>query len=205
MPTATKKHDNIAQALAAFQLKVPSIEKTSTADTGKYKYDYAPLDKVVGIILPLLAEQGMSFTAAPNLREDGAFVLRAALLHESGEKIEGDYPLGDPRTPAQQIGSAITYARRYALTALTGVAPGGEDDDGAAAQQARPVADATPAEPKETAFDILKKVGALIDSGKITKPRADEIAAGISSKDLGKFTIAEAKKVLAAVEAETQA
>jgi hypothetical protein len=60
------------------------------------------------------------------------FVLRYTLTHvPSGEFQTGDYPLNlsDP----QKMGSAITYARRYALLAVTGIAAEDEDDDGDAA------------------------------------------------------------------------
>jgi hypothetical protein len=62
------------------------------------------------------------------------FVLAYRLGHVDGGEICGFYPLGTG-TP-QQLGSAITYARRYCLCAVTGVAPGGEDDDGAQAERA---------------------------------------------------------------------
>src|SRR4051794_5492215 len=59
------------------------------------------------------------------------FVLRYSLLHIAGHREDGDFPLPDPaRFSSQQIGSAITYARRYSLCAVTGIAPGGDDDDG---------------------------------------------------------------------------
>ena len=60
-------------------------------------------------------------------------VLAYSLLHKSGGAVAGEYPLPRDGSP-QAIGSALTYARRYALCAVTGVAPGGSDDDGAAAE-----------------------------------------------------------------------
>ena len=137
--TTTTKHPNLAAALAAFQAEVPSIRKGNTASTGSYSYQYADLTDVTEKVLPLLARQGLAFMANPTYDDQGRFVLAYSLMHESGESVTGYYPLqtGKP----QDIGSAITYARRYALTAVTGVAPGGDDDDAAAAQkaaQARP-------------------------------------------------------------------
>jgi hypothetical protein len=81
-------------------------------------------------VLPALAKHGLSFTSQPTV-VDGSFVLEYQLRHSSGESITGAYPLPDKGTP-QSMGSAITYARRYALSAVTGVAPD-KDDDGAAA------------------------------------------------------------------------
>jgi hypothetical protein len=63
-------------------------------------------------------------------------VLAYALLHESGEGRSGEYLLPDPtRARPQDIGSAITYARRYSFCAVTGLVTE-EDDDGNLAQQA---------------------------------------------------------------------
>lgn len=137
--TTTSKHANLAAALAAFQAEVPTVAKGNTAAAfGGYKY--ADLTDVTERVLPTLAKHGLSFLAAPTLiggglAEQSLFVLDYSLMHESGESVTGKYPLPSGGKP-QEIGSAITYARRYALCAVTGVAPGGDDDDAAAAQVA---------------------------------------------------------------------
>ncbi len=120
-------------ALAKFQAALPSVAKGETAHAGTYTYSYAGLDDVSAAIEPALGKVGLAFTAFPHLL-DGQFVLVYSLLHESGEERIGVWPLGTG-TP-QQRGSAITYGRRYCLLAVTGVFPGGEDDDGEAAGQA---------------------------------------------------------------------
>jgi hypothetical protein len=130
-----------AAALAAFQSDVPAIRKENTAtvrsDKGNYSYSYADLTDISEAALPLLAKQGLSFTAMPTITEHG-FVLRYSLLHEAGHREGGDFPLPDAsKFGAQQIGSWLTYARRYALCAITGIAPGGDDDDGEKAKDAR--------------------------------------------------------------------
>lgn len=140
------KHESLAAALAAFQAELPSIAKDNVAqvrsDKGNYSYKYADLSDITPVILPKLAEQGLSWVTRPTM-ENGAFILAYALMHESGNgSIEGIYPLPAPSIPAQQLGSAITYARRYVLCAVTGIAPGGDDDDAAnapAAPSAPPV------------------------------------------------------------------
>jgi hypothetical protein len=71
----------------------------------------------------------------PMLNADGRLVLHYELRHVSDDSVSGDYPLtgGSP----QEIGSAITYARRYCLCSVTGVAPESDDDDAAAASHKR--------------------------------------------------------------------
>lgn len=131
--------ENLATALAAFQADLPGIGKGNTAqvksDKGNYTYKYADLADVSAKVLPLLAKHGLSFSSKPTLDESGRFVLQYALRHGlSGESDEGSYPLSTG-TP-QQVGSSITYARRYVLCAITGVAPD-QDDDGAAGTEMR--------------------------------------------------------------------
>lgn len=131
----------IAEALVEFQKELPRIVKDSTAKIptkggGGYSYSYADLTAVTDKIIPRLANHGLAWSSQPTLH-DGVFVLHYTLLHgESGESIEGDYPLPGGNLGPQDLGKAITYARRYALVAVTGVAPGGDDDDAQSVQQA---------------------------------------------------------------------
>jgi len=127
----------LAKALSELQAELPKVGKSSTADTGTYTYSYAPLDLISEAVLPVLSKHGLSFTCCPTMSDHG-FVLDYQLTHVGGESRGGQYPLPDPsRTGPQQLGSAISYSRRYCLTAVTGIAPGGEDDDGAKATEAR--------------------------------------------------------------------
>lgn len=133
--TATKeaKTETLASALAAFQLELPTLGKGNVANTGTYSYRYADLAEVSTLVLPLLAKHGLSFSAKPTIDDSNRFVLAYALRHTSGEVDEGSYPLPSNVSP-QQVGSAITYARRYVLCAVTGIAPDADDDGQAAAQ-----------------------------------------------------------------------
>jgi len=125
-------------ALAALQADLPRIGKGNTADVtnaqGKklYSYKFADLADVSQAIMPKLGKVGLAFTSKPTL-VDGQFVLVYKLTHVSGETDEGMYPLPANGTP-QAIGGAITYARRYCLCAVTGIAPDGDDDDARAAE-----------------------------------------------------------------------
>lgn len=129
---------NLAAAVVALQSDLPELKKdrTATVETrggGSYTYDYADLYDVSKAILPVLGKHGLSFVAMPTYNDAGRFVLRYVLLHVSGEQLGGEYPLSDGGTP-QAIGGLITYARRYCLCAVTGLAPEGDDSDAATAQ-----------------------------------------------------------------------
>jgi hypothetical protein len=138
------------KALAAFQAKLPPIAKRETGKVegvtkqGKpfsYEYSYADLADVSDAVLPLLGGHGLAYTAEPGTDDDGRLVLDYALLHVSGEERAKRFPLWlfvPDRATAQTIGGLLTYFRRYCLCAVTGVAPKGEDDDAAAASQAKP-------------------------------------------------------------------
>lgn len=127
----------LAAALAELQADLPHIAKgetaTVTTEKAKYSYTYATLPEITRVILPRLSAVGLSFIAKPAYVEGVGFVLAYALLHTSGEREDGQYPLPTSGTP-QAIGSAITYGRRYCLCAVTGLAPD-DDDDAQAAQQ----------------------------------------------------------------------
>jgi hypothetical protein len=127
----------LAAALSALQSELPRIARADLAQIetksgGKYTYTYANLAAITEAIMPLLGKHGLSFICRPNVTGEGRFSLSYSLLHKSGEREDGDYPLPTGGSP-QSIGSAITYGRRYCLCAVTGVAPE-EDDDGATAE-----------------------------------------------------------------------
>lgn len=170
---------DLAAALAAFQAELPAITKHETATVvtskGKYSYSYASLGDISKIVKPLLGRHGLSFAALPTI-EDGRLVLRYMLMHSSGQSLSGAYPLNG-NTP-QEIGSSITYASRYTLCSVTGVAPD-DDDDGAAATTA---ARREPIEYAPTPTEI-RSVIASVGKNKGMKP--DEIAADFESWSQG--------------------
>lgn len=129
----------LAAALVAFQAEVPSVSKARTATvTGKdgsrgYTYTYASLADVCEVALPLLTKHGLAFTTLPT-RSTFGYELVGVLLHESGERLESTFPIYGNNP--QQIGSSLTYGRRYLLGCMTGVVVD-DDDDGQAAQGAQ--------------------------------------------------------------------
>jgi hypothetical protein len=127
--------DSLAAALAELQTKLPHVTKGETADAGSYKYSYAGLGRVSKDLLPVMGALGLSFSCKPTINADGKFVLAYSLRHVSQESVEGEWPL--PNGSPQQIGSAISYGRRYVLLALSGLAPDDDDDDGKAASDTR--------------------------------------------------------------------
>jgi hypothetical protein len=145
-PVTSRYPATMDAAFALLQTDIPRVLKGETAKiessrTGKtHSYQYADLTDVTDAILPRLGALGLSWRCKPTLMQMPGeagyrFVLHYRMAHVSGETDEGFVPLPD-RTDPQDHGSAITYWRRYTLCAVTGVAPGGDDEDGAAAKQA---------------------------------------------------------------------
>ena len=100
-----------------------------------FKSKYADLGSVIQAVRTPFAAHGLSYVQFPVSGESSVGVT-TRLMHSSGEWLEQDYfiPLG--KMDAQAAGSAITYARRYALQSIAGIPA--EDDDGNAATQAAP-------------------------------------------------------------------
>jgi len=128
----------LAAALAKAQGAFTPVTKSKTAqvrsDKGNYSYTYSTLDELIAATRPALSANGLA--CIQHARTDGQrVVVVTELLHTSGQRLafpEISLPAGG--TP-QAVGSALTYARRYSLSASLGVAAE-EDDDGRAAQDA---------------------------------------------------------------------
>src|SRR5699024_6219209 len=116
---------NLAIALSKFQGEVEN--PTNTAENPFFKSKYAPLEEVLNTVRPILSKHGLSIVQAPSTEENN-ITISTTLVHESGEYME--FPklsLKMDKVTAQGAGSAITYARRYAISAILGISS--EDDD----------------------------------------------------------------------------
>ena len=119
------------EAFLTAQSKLPKIVKDTAVSAGSYGYKYANLPDILEQVNPVLRGEGL--VLFQSVVGDGAAVgVETRIAHKAGHvEVFGPVLLrvaGD----AKAAGSAITYARRYALTAALGIAPD-EDDDGAAA------------------------------------------------------------------------
>lgn len=123
---------NIDEAILLIQQNPPVLVKDKAGQVGNQKTKYANLEQVNEKVLPRLNELGVIYVCLPNLQEDTRFALEYELLHvKSGTAKRGKYALKLSEQP-MQMGSAITYARRYALLAALGIVAEDEDDDAGA-------------------------------------------------------------------------
>jgi hypothetical protein len=122
-------------ALVAFARALNAIEpvaKTQTADTGKYKYSYADLNDVLDECKRVCQLFGLAITQSVSANDAGLLALSTMVIHaDTGESVSFPALMMKMPPDAQALGSAVTYARRYSLLAIFGIAP--EDDDGRAA------------------------------------------------------------------------
>lgn len=101
-------------------------------DNPFFKSKYATLTSLWESARAALAKNGLSVVQSTDLADNGDVVLITTLMHASGEWIGGVYPVRATDNKPQTLGSALTYARRYAFGALVGLTSD-DDDDGNAA------------------------------------------------------------------------
>jgi ERF superfamily len=116
----------LAEALASAQAELSNPGKTGK---GNYGY-YAELGPTLDLVRPIIGKHGLSVVQLPVILEDGSTGLTTQLMHKSGEWVKSTFALMTQQSTPQAQGSALTYARRYGLSAMLGVA--GDDDDGEA-------------------------------------------------------------------------
>jgi hypothetical protein len=119
-------------ALADAQGEFPPIPKDRTVKVqtktgGSYTFSYAPLDTILEKVRPALAKHGLSL-----IQTFDGNTMTTTLAHSAGGTVQSRFEVRQGTHSWQEFGSAITYARRYAITALLCVASE-EDDDGNAA------------------------------------------------------------------------
>jgi len=121
----------LAAAYASAFAEIESATKSAPGQVGQQKYKYADLTSVIEAIKPHLVKHGLFFTQCPRPAEGGVSI-ETILHHASGDKWSmGTLFVPANKQDAQGFGSALTYARRYAL--VTAFAVPVEDDDGSAA------------------------------------------------------------------------
>ena len=138
--TKSESIKELAEALTKFQWKMTSVKETATNPF--FKNTYASLEDIINASRAGLAENGLSFAQFPS----GQNSLSTILMHASGQWIEDTFTMTPVDNKPQSLGSALTYARRYALAAVLGIAT--TDDDGNAAS--------TPKQPATTRVAATK-------------------------------------------------
>lgn len=131
-PTQSTEINELAAALAKAQGQLTPAAKD--ADNPFFKSSYATLDSIWRVARAPLSSNGLAVVQIPMYDESGMYLI-TTLMHASGQWLRSYYRINPVKADPQGIGSALTYARRYALAAIVGVTTADEDDDGNAASQ----------------------------------------------------------------------
>jgi len=134
-----------------------------------FKSSYADLNSVIKAIKEPFAKYGLAYTQLP-INDDKGVGVTTRLIHESGEWLECGYtlPLGfakkdgvlEPRLDPQSAGSAITYARRYALQAMAGIPAVDDDAEMAMGRTQKPVGGRITRKQAQTLHELLSSTEA---------------------------------------------
>lgn len=125
----SEKIDKITEALIAVQSEMGTVTKEN--ENPYFKSKYADLAAVHRLCMPILTKNGLCVSQVCAPSEKGVKIV-TLLLHKSGQYLGSELEMIPTKMDPQGIGSAITYARRYALMAIIGLVAE-EDDDGNAA------------------------------------------------------------------------
>lgn len=160
--------ENIGALAKALPKMMGEMKNAANSKEG-YGYSYAPLNEILDAARPILTKHGFSVVQAVG-SEGGMVSVTTMLIHESGEKLESTLLLPPTEisgtNDVQKLGASITYARRYMITSILGIA-GEEDTDGATHKKGRGQPPRTPANapPPKTVEDLgaqLKKAHKMV-------------------------------------------
>lgn len=148
-PTAMasqNRSQEIAKLAAALCAAQGAMQNASMNKVNSYfNSRYATLGAIRDAVREPLFNNGLCVTQTTKINENGNIILNTVLLHISGEWVSSEFPILFTGKP-QEMGSALTYAKRYQLSAIVGIAAD-EDDDANAAEEKQPkvLAPKTPA------------------------------------------------------------
>ena len=136
--------NNLSNKFMKVLNEVPNFVTDETAQAGNRTYKYLNLATILKTIKPVFEKHGLAFSQRVTFSNEGEArqvigTVETIIFDSEEQMVACSYPFfvtGDP----QQVGSAITYARRYSLYAVLGIFPD-KDDDGAYAKQRYETAD----------------------------------------------------------------
>lgn len=153
--------NNLSNKFMQVLNEVPNFVTDETAQAGNRTYKYLNLATILKTIKPVFEKHGLAFSQRVTFSNEGEArqvigTVETIIFDSEEQMVACSYPFfvtGDP----QQVGSAITYARRYSLYAVLGIFPD-KDDDGAYAKQRYETADR--AISAEQYVDLVKALNA---------------------------------------------
>jgi hypothetical protein len=131
---------NLMSALLEVQRALPSAQ--SNKSNPHLKNKYADLSAVQAVCRPLLLEHGLVVSHTTRGEANGGITIVANLTHAAtGETITSEITMTPAKNTPQEVGSCLTYGRRYTLAALVGIVVDDDDDANAASRPPKPKTD----------------------------------------------------------------
>lgn len=174
--------NKLAMALVKAQSEMGGAVKD--AKNPFFKSNYADLTSVIKTIKEPFANNGLAYIQFP-INADKAVGVTTRIIHESGEWLEQDYLLPLVKADPQSAGSALTYARRYALVAMAGI-PTVDDDAESAMIRVDKI--------DESTIDIIASLIEETESDMAKFLKAFNVAS------IGKMTMTQAQKAVSMLE-----
>jgi hypothetical protein len=187
----SEQTDKIDDAMASAQAELENPIKNKTAKvegvskaSGKpfsIGYSYSDIADILADCRPVLASHGVTIYQVPVIN-DGRALMLVTRLAKSGQWIEGDYPVCMIGVDHQDMGKAMTYARRYALGAMIGIAPE-KDVDGVGAAPSGAVSNRHPNAPREESPRQQEPIKTVTPPTKTLAQRADMFESAMKACD----------------------
>ncbi len=178
---------NLAKALAAAQGEMRDVQKTKQG----YGYKYATLESILSMARPILAKNNLAVIQSHG-NDNTLVTVTTRLMHSSGEWLEDtggvEFQQLKGMNNAQAVGSAITYLRRYQLSAILNITSDEDIDAKADIKQMQHKNPQAPAQRKETLSEYLKRSGVKDAKGFCLKY-------GVNSKDQADALLADRQKL----------
>jgi hypothetical protein len=152
----SEQTNDLVSALVKASAEIKTAKKD--AENPFFKSKYSDLPSIVEACKSALLKNNLVVTQSTTL-VNGVTALVTTLHHTSGQWIRGYYPVTAVKADPQAMGSAITYARRYALSAIVGVVS--EDDDDGESAMGRSVYSA----PKRNGIEYIEPVSRVTTQG----------------------------------------
>jgi hypothetical protein len=147
----------IAPALVKAQAEIKPITKDSTNPAFRSKY--TSLDAIMEVVRPVMAKHGLFVVQSVLDTIDGehstSIMVESRVIHASGEWIAGVVQVPVMQQTSHGFGSALSYGRRYSLSALLSLASDEDDDGNGAAQQQQARPQIKPGPPQTTTLRKL--------------------------------------------------
>lgn len=135
--------NEIAEAISAFQAKLPMMPKDCTVDFKdrngrRVHYKYTNIDTILAVIRPIMGEFGLCILQSQEII-GGRFYVTTTVMHKSGQYVRSRMAIVEQPSDMKALGTVLTYGKRYGLSALLGIASD-EDLDNAVNQQGAAIA-----------------------------------------------------------------